>query len=235
MFVGLPSVVELLKFLPAKYVTYLCCQYPHLKWLSSQLFSPDFLHFSVVIGQELVQFLVLSLSTGRNSYWTSLDQDPSDHQKCPLLPRPRRRQSSDQRQLDEQSPSRLQITAVSESICTDGLSQGSSRKIPKPVRSVPCLNVKILFIGVPKCSRPRLGSDKSNQLEVSALWFLHKIPFILCLGRGVLSVETSDRRVGLAARKICIFGEKAQQSCPFSQPGTQGQNWKTFISFLQNF
>ena len=83
--VSLPFVVELLKFLPAKYVTYLCCQYPHLKWLSSQLFSPDFLHFSVVIGQELVQFLVQSLSVGRNSYWTSLDQDPSDHQKCPLL------------------------------------------------------------------------------------------------------------------------------------------------------
>ena len=198
-------------------------------------FPQIFCIFSVVIGQELFQFLVLSLSVGRNSNWTSLDQDPSDHQKCPLLPRPRHRHSSNRWRPDEQSPSLPQLTAESKSICTEGLSQGSSRKIPKPVRSLPWLNVKILFVGVPKCSRPRLGSDKSNQLEVSALWFLHKIPFILCLGRGVLSVETSDRRVGHAARKICIFREKARQSCPFSQPGTQGQNWKTFISFLQNF
>ncbi len=62
---------------------------------------------------------------------------------------------------------------------------------------------------------PGLISDKSYPLEVSALWFLHKIPFILCLGRGVLSVETSDRREGLAARKTLLLMEKAQQSCPF--------------------
>ncbi len=80
-----------------------------------------------------------------------------------------------------------------------------------------------------------LISDKSYPLEVSALWFLHKIPFILCLGRGLLSVETSDRGEGLAARKTLFLVEKAQQSCPFLHSGTNGQNLKIFISLLQNY
>jgi len=58
-------------------------------------------------------------------------------------------------------------------------------------------------------------SDKSYLLEVSALWFLHKIPFILCLGRGVLSVETSDRREGLAARKTLFFKKKPSNHAQF--------------------
>jgi hypothetical protein len=57
-------------------------------------------------------------------------------------------------------------------------------------------------------------SDKSCLLEVSALWFLHKIPFILCLGRGVLSVETSDRREGLAARKTMFLKGKSPAVMP---------------------
>ncbi len=78
-------------------------------------------------------------------------------------------------------------------------------------------------------------SEKSYPLEVSALLFLHKIPFILCLGRGLLSVETSDQLEVLAARKTMFLMEKAQQSCPFLHLGTNGQNFKKNYPSLQNY
>ncbi len=54
-------------------------------------------------------------------------------------------------------------------------------------------------------------------------------------GRLLLSVETSDCREGLATRKTMFLMEKAQQSCPFSHSGTNGQNLKKIISLLQNY
>jgi hypothetical protein len=51
----------------------------------------------------------------------------------------------------------------------------------------------------------------------------------------VLSVETSDRREGLAARKTLFSIEKAQQSFPFLHSGTNGQNLKISTSLLQNY
>jgi hypothetical protein len=79
---------------------------------------------------------------------------------------------------------------------TQGLRQGFSRRGPRLVS--PILRY---CVECPNFEEPGMLSDKSCKLEVSALWFLHNIPFILCVGRGVLSVETSDRREGLAARK----------------------------------
>jgi len=56
-------------------------------------------------------------------------------------------------------------------------------------------------------------SDKSYPLEVSALWFLHNIPFILSLGRGVLSVETSDGN-DLPRGKLCFKKGKSPAVMP---------------------
>ncbi len=40
----------------------------------------------------------------------------------------------------------------------------------------------------------------------------------------LLSVETSERRELLAARKMLLLKEEALQSCPFLHSGTNGQN-----------
>ena len=81
---------------------------------------------------------------------------------------------------------------------------------------------------------PGLISDKSYPLEVSALWFLHKIPFILCLGRGVLSVETSDRREGLAADKTMFLKGKSPAVMPVFTLRNYWSKFKNFCTLLQN-
>ena len=67
-------------------------------------------------------------------------------------------------------------------------------------------------------------------LDVSALRFLHKIPFILCLGRGVLSDETSERRDGLVAREKPIFRKIPDSHARFIRKKDCSKN---FISLLQ--
>ena len=67
-------------------------------------------------------------------------------------------------------------------------------------------------------------------LDVSALRFLHKIPFILCFGRGVLSDETSERRDGLVAREKPVFRKIPNSHARFSRKKDCSKN---FISLLQ--
>ncbi len=61
------------------------------------------------------------------------------------------------------------------------------RKVPRLVSPYPeiswSLSPKIFFLECSTFAEPSQISDKSCPLEVSALWFLHKITFILCLGR----------------------------------------------------